>query len=190
MFLKTVLPSSEWKLLGTFWKHSVLAVLVFLLFPNLMLKSRFMCHLGVATDSARWQDMQWTMLTKGEKEKGCLGMVKLKKRCYLSAPCCTFPDDSECSCQICQVSFLLNSRRIWDNNNDEIRCGHFGSVLLRPSEKCRFGRLDLVVIHTELVLEIPVFCHWNTHSSYPGGASGHSQTLFMARVQEDVSQLS
>lgn len=79
---------------------------------------------------------------------------------------------------------------MWDNDDDEIRCGHVSSVLSGSSEKCRFGQLDLVVVHTEFVLEIPVFCHWNKHSFYPGGVSGHSQTLFMARVQEDVSQLS
>lgn len=96
---------------------------------------------------------------------------------------------SEGICWICWVSLLWSSQRIWDNSSDETKCGHFCSVPSRCSEKHRFGRLDLV-IHTELMLEISVFCHWNKHSFYPGGASGHSQTLFMARVQEDVSQLS
>lgn len=100
-----------------------------------------------------------------------------------------FPGSSEGICWICWVSLLWSSQRIWDNSSDEIRCGHFGSFPSRCSEKHRFGRLDLV-IHTELMLEISVFSHWNKHSVYPGGASGHSQTLFMAKVQEDVSQLS
>lgn len=136
-------------------------------------------------DDGTDSELYWTM----EKKIYFLSVVNLKTNVVSLSPSALSQLILR-SAQICQVSFLWSSLRLWDNNNDEIRCGHFSSVLSGSSEKCRFRQLDLVVIHTELVLEIPVFCHWNKHSSYPGGVSGHSQTLFMARVQEDVSQLS
>lgn len=145
-----------------------------------------MCHLilGVISDFGWWGDM-----LKKRGTFGLPGYCKGYKQCSVLATQHSSQVTSKGICWICWVSLLWSSRRIWDNSNDEIRCGHFSSVPSRCSEKHRFGRLDLV-IHTELMLEISVFCHWNKHSFYPGGASGHSQTLFMARVQEDVSQLS
>lgn len=104
---------------------------------------------------------------------------------------CTFPADSECSCQISQVSFLLSSLRIWDSNNDEIRCGHFDCALLGSSEKCKFGRLDLVVIHRAcsgncsfVPLELALLLSWRSLWPFPdivyGKSSGGCEPTLLA----------